>query len=64
LPRSRPTARGRDLMVSNGLARNSSLILLAACVSASALTFVWNHRFVPIQDYPDWLVQGKLIADL
>jgi hypothetical protein len=67
-----PSSSGSDLTLPGtihvragaGLARNSSLILLAACVSASALTFVWNHRFVPIQDYPDWLVQGKLFADL
>jgi hypothetical protein len=43
--------------------RGSSLILLATCVCASALAFVWSHRLLPIQDYPDWLVQGKLFAD-
>jgi hypothetical protein len=37
---------------------------LAACVVASALAFVWGHRLVPLQDYPDWVLQGKLLADL
>ena len=36
----------------------------AGCVLASALLFVWGHRFLPLQDYPDWLLQGELFADL
>jgi hypothetical protein len=35
----------------------------AACV-VSALVLVWAHRFVPISDYPDWIYQGSIAAEL
>jgi hypothetical protein len=37
---------------------------MLGCVLASALTFIWAHRFLPLQDLPDWITQGKLFADL
>lgn len=35
---------------------------LGAFAVVSALAFVWSHRFLPLQDFPDWLVQGTLLA--
>jgi hypothetical protein len=35
----------------------------AACV-ISALILVWGHRFLPISDYPDWVFEGSIVAEL
>jgi hypothetical protein len=35
----------------------------AACV-ISALILIWGHRFLPISDYPDWVFEGSLVAEL
>ena len=35
----------------------------AACV-ISALVLIWAHRFLPMSDYPDWLYQGSVVAEL
>jgi hypothetical protein len=36
---------------------------LAACV-ISALVLIWSHRFLPLSDYPDWVFQGSVVAEL
>lgn len=35
----------------------------AACV-ISALFLIWGHRFLPISDYPDWVFEGSIVAEL
>jgi hypothetical protein len=35
----------------------------AACV-ISALVLIWSHRFLPISDYPDWVFEGSIVAEL
>ncbi len=35
----------------------------AACV-ISALVLIWGHRFPPISDYPDWVFEGSIVAEL
>jgi hypothetical protein len=35
----------------------------ATCV-ASALVLIWAHRFLPISDYPDWVFEGSIVANL
>ena len=35
----------------------------AACV-ISALILIWGHRFLPISDYPDWVFEGSIVAEL
>lgn len=35
----------------------------AACV-ISALALIWSHRFLPISDYPDWVFEGSIVAQL
>jgi len=35
----------------------------AACV-VSALVLIWGHRFIPISDYPDWVYEGSVTAEL
>lgn len=30
----------------------------------SSLIFVWSNRFLPLQDYPDWLFQGFIFSEL
>ena len=35
----------------------------AACV-ISALVLIWGHRFLPTSDYPDWVFEGSIIAEL
>ncbi len=35
----------------------------AACV-ISALVLIWAHRFLPISDYPDWIYEGPVVAEL
>ena len=35
----------------------------AACV-ISALVLIWGHRFLPISDYPDWVFEGSIVAEL
>jgi hypothetical protein len=35
----------------------------AACV-ISALILIWGHRFLPISDYPDWMFEGSVVAEL
>jgi len=35
----------------------------AACV-ISALILIWSHRFLPISDYPDWVFEGSIVAQL
>lgn len=37
---------------------------MLSCVVLSAMIFVWSHRFLPLQDLPEWLAQGRLFADL
>ena len=34
-----------------------------ACV-ISALILIWGHRFLPISDYPDWVFEGSIVAEL
>lgn len=48
----------------NTLDPRKPAIWQASFVVVSALIFVWSHRFLPLQDYPDWLTQGKLFSDL
>ena len=33
-----------------------------ALTIASGLYFIWANRFLPLQDYPDWLYQGYLFS--
>lgn len=35
----------------------------ATCV-LSALLLIWGHRFLPISDYPDWVFEGSIVAEL
>lgn len=35
----------------------------AACV-ISALVLIWGNRFLPISDYPDWVFEGSIVAEL
>jgi hypothetical protein len=35
----------------------------AACL-ISALVLIWGHRFLPISDYPDWMFQGSIVAQI
>jgi hypothetical protein len=35
----------------------------AACV-ISALVSIWGHRFLPISDYPDWMFEGSVVAQI
>ncbi len=35
----------------------------AACV-VSGLVLIWGHRFLPISDYPDWVFEGSVVAEL
>ncbi|MHB9155608.1 MAG: hypothetical protein ACYC5N_07940 [Endomicrobiales bacterium] len=35
-----------------------------ALFTLSALAFIWGYRFLPLQDYPDWLLQGSLFSRL
>jgi hypothetical protein len=35
----------------------------AACI-ISALVLIWGHRFLPISDYPDWVFEGSIVAEL
>ena len=35
----------------------------AACV-VSGLVLIWSHRFLPISDYPDWVFEGSVVAEL
>jgi hypothetical protein len=35
----------------------------AACV-VSALVLIWAHRFLPMSDYPDWMYEGSVAAEL
>lgn len=44
-----------DLSSTNRIVMGSAVI--------SALAFVWSYRFLPMQDWPDWIVQGTLFAD-
>ncbi|HKN14849.1 MAG TPA: hypothetical protein VJX68_16800 [Candidatus Binatus sp.] len=34
-----------------------------ACI-ISALVLIWAHHFLPITDYPDWIFQGSIAAEL
>jgi hypothetical protein len=36
--------------------------ILLPLVILNALCFVWGYRFLPLQDYPDWLYQGTLLS--
>jgi hypothetical protein len=38
-------------------------ITFAACV-ISALALIWSYRFLPISDYPDWIFEGSIVAEL
>jgi hypothetical protein len=38
-------------------------ITFAACI-VSALVLIWGHRFLPISDYPDWVFEGSIAAQL
>ena len=44
----------------NGIIFRSTV---AACV-LSALFLIWSHRFLPISDYPDWMFEGSIVAEL
>jgi hypothetical protein len=35
----------------------------AACL-INALVLIWSHRFLPISDYPDWVFEGSIVAQL
>jgi hypothetical protein len=35
---------------------------LTAIVLANGLWFIWSNRFIPSQDYPDWIYQGFLFT--
>ena len=35
----------------------------AACIIC-ALALIWSHRFLPISDYPDWVYEGFIVAEL
>jgi len=37
-------------------------VLLYLFAILNALCFVWGYRFLPLQDYPDWLYQGTLLS--
>jgi hypothetical protein len=39
-------------------------LYMAILVSAGQVALVWWHRFLPIIDYPNWLFQAKILADL
>jgi len=28
----------------------------------NSIWFIWSHRFLPLQDYPDWLYQGFILS--
>jgi hypothetical protein len=55
-------SRSAPVLEPKRLPREQALML--GGVVASALTFIWVHRFLPLQDLPDWITQGKLFADL
>jgi hypothetical protein len=41
------------------------LLLFAIILSmASNIGFIWAHRFLPLQDYPNWLYQGFVFSRL
>lgn len=47
------------------LDRHSNLfrIVSAVCI-INALVLIWAHRFLPISDYPDWIFEGSVAAEL
>ncbi|MGB0061398.1 MAG: hypothetical protein WBP68_14560, partial [Candidatus Binatus sp.] len=28
------------------------------------MALIWSHRFLPISDYPDWVFEGSIVAQL
>lgn len=41
---------------------NKLTFTLYAFAVISALVFIWTNRFLPLQDYPDWLFQGYVFS--
>jgi len=37
-------------------------LAIAALFLLNSLWFIWWHRFMPLQDYPDWLYQGFVLS--
>jgi ADP-heptose:LPS heptosyltransferase len=35
---------------------------ILALFSLNSIWFIWFHRFLPLQDYPDWLYQGFILS--
>jgi hypothetical protein len=35
-------------------------VIIFSIFLSNAILFVWCYRFLPLQDYPDWLLQGSL----
>ena len=55
----------RHKMLVSVLDRRNALFrcTFAACV-VSALVLIWAHRFLPLSDYPDWIYEGSVAAEL
>ena len=43
--------------------RNSIDLSIYILFVATAILFIWFYRFLPMQDYPDWLFQGFLFSE-
>ncbi len=39
-------------------------IYLAVLLSAGHVALIWWYRFIPVYDYPNWLYQARILADL
>jgi hypothetical protein len=39
-------------------------LALATLISAGQVSLIWSFRFLPVYDYPNWLYQARIFADL
>ena len=49
--------------VSGSDGQQNHVLLQMSFVLGSGLLLIWGHRLLPLQDYPDWLIQGKLFSN-
>jgi hypothetical protein len=45
-------------------ASRRTYLAVVAIFLLNAVWFIWSHRFLPLQDYPDWLYQGFILSKL
>lgn len=52
------------MIIKQDFKRNLIDLLIYILFVTTAILFIWFYRFLPMQDYPDWLFQGFLFSEL